>query len=139
MMPLPWNVYALNYNRALDLAKRLDLNGGTHIEPSPLVSIFFEDRNEAFAFVVSQWGPYELSRYDDGHVTVVSTPVENLPEVEEWLKHWCAKPWLTTEWVRVRFCSDFEQHEFEEAICVPPSCQNLPLRIGEGRSCQINS
>jgi hypothetical protein len=45
-MSLPWNVYAVNYDRALKIAERLDLNGGTHIEASSHVIFGFANRVE---------------------------------------------------------------------------------------------
>jgi hypothetical protein len=118
-MLLPWNVYAMTYDKSLKVAERLDLNGGTQFEPSPLASILFEDRNEAFAFVLTHRGAYELSRYKGDDFTLVSTPVENLPIVEDWLEKSCAKPWLATAWVRVSFCSDVEKQGFEQALYAP--------------------
>jgi hypothetical protein len=116
MMPLPWNVYALSYDMALDLAKRLDLNGATQFEPSSLASFVFDDENDAFAFVLAHRGIYELSAHDAGHVTVVDTPVENMPMFEAWLRRWCSTPWLATEWVRVSFCISAEKSRFEGAL-----------------------
>ena len=52
-----WNVYAIGYDAALDLAERLNLDSATHFEPSSQVIFGFANLIDALWFRFRNHGP----------------------------------------------------------------------------------
>lgn len=117
MMPT-WKVYAINYDAALDLAERLDLNSGMHIEPSSQVIFGFANPNDAFSFrLTNHCSACPLHVLDNSGMVLVGAPVDCRPKLVEWLKdHLSSVSWGMTELVRASFSTDAERQQFETAL-----------------------
>lgn len=117
MMPT-WNVYAIGYDAALGLAKRLNLDSATHFEPSAQVIFGFTNPNDAFWFRFSNHGSAcPLHVVDNSGMVLVGASVDCLPNLVQWLKdHLSSGSWGMTELVRASFSTDAERRQFETAL-----------------------
>jgi hypothetical protein len=104
-------------DRAIELAESLELSPQTDVDPSSLMSLGFEDANEAFAFNLRFRGScFNTKTWTSDGCTFVNMPVEYERQVLSWLTDNCESQWMPFEWVRVWFWTDEDQHRFEAAL-----------------------